>query len=80
MNARGWQVTELIVADCECDRRQAPGRLPERFPLEDQEHLPPDAFRPVAQGAASFELWTSVAAPVSVMRRALGLPEMRPTG
>jgi len=34
----------------------------------------------VAQGAASFELWTSVAAPVSVMRRALGLPEMRPTG
>jgi len=28
----------------------------------------------VAQGAASFELWTGVAAPVSVMRRALGLP------
>jgi shikimate dehydrogenase len=27
----------------------------------------------VAQGAASFELWTGVAAPVSVMRRALGL-------
>ena len=33
----------------------------------------------VAQGAASFELWTGVAAPVPVMRRALGLPEMRPT-
>jgi shikimate dehydrogenase len=28
----------------------------------------------VAQGAASFELWTGVGAPVSVMRRALGLP------
>jgi shikimate dehydrogenase len=28
----------------------------------------------VAQGTASFELWTGVAAPVSVMRRALGLP------
>jgi shikimate dehydrogenase len=28
----------------------------------------------LAQGAASFELWTGVAAPVSVMRRALGLP------
>jgi shikimate dehydrogenase len=32
----------------------------------------------VAQGAASFELWTGVEAPVPVMRRALGLPEMRP--
>jgi shikimate dehydrogenase len=28
----------------------------------------------VAQGAASFELWTGVAAPVDVMRAALGLP------
>jgi shikimate dehydrogenase len=28
----------------------------------------------VAQGAASFELWTGVAAPVEVMRRAVGLP------
>ncbi len=28
----------------------------------------------VAQGAASFELWTGLPAPVSVMRRALGLP------
>jgi shikimate dehydrogenase len=28
----------------------------------------------VAQGAASFGLWTGVPAPVSVMRRALGLP------
>lgn len=28
----------------------------------------------VAQGAASFELWTGVLAPVDVMRRALGLP------
>ena len=28
----------------------------------------------VAQGAASFELWTGVTAPVPVMRRALGLP------
>ncbi|HVH50599.1 MAG TPA: hypothetical protein VM690_00510 [Gaiellaceae bacterium] len=28
----------------------------------------------VAQGAASFELWTGVLAPVEVMRRALGLP------
>jgi shikimate dehydrogenase len=28
----------------------------------------------VAQGAASFELWTGVPAPVTVMRRALGLP------
>jgi shikimate dehydrogenase len=28
----------------------------------------------VAQGAASFELWTGAPAPVSVMRRALGLP------
>ncbi|HSX21408.1 MAG TPA: hypothetical protein VLE97_01385 [Gaiellaceae bacterium] len=28
----------------------------------------------VAQGAASFELWTGVSAPVEVMRRALGLP------
>ena len=28
----------------------------------------------VAQGAASFKLWTGVGAPVSVMRRALGLP------
>jgi shikimate dehydrogenase len=27
----------------------------------------------VAQGARSFELWTGVAAPVSVMRSALGL-------
>ncbi len=27
----------------------------------------------VAQGAASFELWTGVPAPVAVMRRALGL-------
>ena len=27
----------------------------------------------VAQGAASFELWTGVAAPVAVMRRAVGL-------
>jgi shikimate dehydrogenase len=29
----------------------------------------------VAQGAASFELWTGVPAPLPVMRRALGLPE-----
>src|ERR671923_208405 len=28
----------------------------------------------VAQGAASFELWTGVPAPVGVMRRAVGLP------
>jgi shikimate dehydrogenase len=28
----------------------------------------------VAQGAASFALWTGVPAPVAVMRRALGLP------
>ena len=28
----------------------------------------------VAQGAASFELWTGVSAPVDVMRRSLGLP------
>jgi shikimate dehydrogenase len=28
----------------------------------------------VAQGAASFKLWTGVTAPVPVMRRALGLP------
>ena len=28
----------------------------------------------VAQGAASFELWTGVSAPVGVMRTALGLP------
>jgi shikimate dehydrogenase len=28
----------------------------------------------VAQGAASFELWTGLPAPVEVMRRALGLP------
>jgi shikimate dehydrogenase len=28
----------------------------------------------VAQGAASFERWTGIPAPVSVMRRALGLP------
>jgi shikimate dehydrogenase len=28
----------------------------------------------VAQGAASFELWTGVPAPVEAMRRALGLP------
>jgi len=28
----------------------------------------------VAQGAASFELWTGVSAPVEVMRRAVGLP------
>jgi shikimate 5-dehydrogenase len=27
----------------------------------------------VAQGAASFELWTGVPAPVEVMRRAVGL-------
>jgi len=32
----------------------------------------------VAQGAASFELWTGVPAPVAVMRRALGLPEGSP--
>jgi shikimate dehydrogenase len=29
----------------------------------------------VAQGAASFELWTGVAAPIRVMRAAIGLPE-----
>jgi shikimate dehydrogenase len=29
----------------------------------------------VAQGAASFRLWTGVPAPLAVMRRALGLPE-----
>jgi len=29
----------------------------------------------IAQGAASFELWTGVPAPLAVMRRALGLPE-----
>jgi shikimate 5-dehydrogenase len=28
----------------------------------------------VAQGAASFELWTGIPAPVAVMRRAIGLP------
>jgi shikimate dehydrogenase len=28
----------------------------------------------LAQGAASFELWTGIQAPVDVMRRALGLP------
>jgi shikimate dehydrogenase len=29
----------------------------------------------LAQGAASFELWTGIPAPVAVMRRALGIPE-----
>lgn len=32
----------------------------------------------VAQGAASFELWTGVRAPVEVMRRAVGLPGAPP--
>jgi shikimate dehydrogenase len=32
----------------------------------------------VAQGAASFELWTGVPAPVDVMRRAVGLPRDAP--
>jgi shikimate dehydrogenase len=32
----------------------------------------------VAQGAASFQLWTGVPAPVAVMRRALGLPDGSP--
>jgi shikimate dehydrogenase len=32
----------------------------------------------VAQGAASFELWTGVPAPVAVMRRVLGLPDGSP--
>jgi shikimate dehydrogenase len=32
----------------------------------------------VAQGAASFELWTGVSAPVEVMRRALGLTGASP--
>ena len=32
----------------------------------------------VAQGAASFQLWTGIPAPVGVMRRALGLPEGSP--
>ena len=32
----------------------------------------------VAQGAASFELWTGVPAPVHVMRRAVGLPRAQP--
>jgi shikimate dehydrogenase len=32
----------------------------------------------VAQGAASFERWTGVPAPVAVMRRALGLPDGSP--
>ncbi|HET8653460.1 MAG TPA: hypothetical protein VFM13_12915 [Gaiellaceae bacterium] len=32
----------------------------------------------VAQGAASFELWTGVPAPVEVMRRAVGLPGAPP--
>jgi shikimate dehydrogenase len=32
----------------------------------------------VAQGAASFELWTGVPAPVDVMRRAVGLPGAEP--
>jgi shikimate dehydrogenase len=32
----------------------------------------------VAQGAASFELWTGVPAPVGAMRRAVGLPDAQP--
>jgi shikimate dehydrogenase len=32
----------------------------------------------VAQGAASFELWTGVPAPIEVMRRAVGLPHAEP--
>ena len=32
----------------------------------------------VAQGAASFELWTGFPAPVAVMRRAIGLPPRSP--
>ena len=32
----------------------------------------------VAQGAASFELWTGVPAPVELMRRAVGLPRAEP--
>jgi shikimate dehydrogenase len=32
----------------------------------------------VAQGAASFELWTGVPAPVGVMRRAVGLSHAPP--
>jgi shikimate 5-dehydrogenase len=32
----------------------------------------------VAQGAASFELWTGVPAPVEVMRRAVGLTRAEP--
>jgi shikimate dehydrogenase len=28
----------------------------------------------VAQGAASFELWTGLPAPIDVMRNAIGLP------
>jgi shikimate dehydrogenase len=32
----------------------------------------------VAQGAASFELWTGMPAPVDVMRRAVGLPDAPP--
>jgi shikimate 5-dehydrogenase len=32
----------------------------------------------VAQGAASFELWTGVSAPVELMRRAVGLTRAEP--
>jgi shikimate dehydrogenase len=32
----------------------------------------------VAQGAASFELWTGVPAPVELMRRAVGLTRAEP--
>lgn len=33
----------------------------------------------VAQGAASFELWTGMPAPLDVMRRAVGLPDAPPS-
>ena len=66
-----------VLVELREGRRSSIFRIRRRRPRSQRDEWAPSVIGGlevlVAQGAASFELWTGVSAPVEVMRRAVGL-------